>query len=72
MNYFTLAALVVISVVRGDALDDAKRKTDEARKQFESAMNKLRSDKVKFDEEASMYRDKANHERQDIREHQYR
>jgi hypothetical protein len=71
MNFFSIAALVVV-VVRGDALDDAKRKTEEARKQFESAMNKLRSDKVKFDEEASVYRDKASHERQAIREHQFR
>jgi hypothetical protein len=71
MNFFSIAALVVV-VVRGDALDDAKRKTEEARKQFESAMNKLRSDKVKFDEEASVYRAKASHERQAIREHQFR
>ncbi len=67
-----LTILSALLVVRGDEIEDAKRKTDEARKQFESAMNRLRSDKARFDEQAAVYRDKAAHERQEIREHHFR
>jgi hypothetical protein len=63
---------IVVALVRGDELEVAKRKTDEARKQFEAAMNRLRSDKMRFDEQAAQYRDKAAHERQEIRQHQLR
>jgi len=70
MKFFSFFALV--AVIRGDEIDDAKRKTEEARKQFDAAMNRLRADKARFDEQAAVYRDKAAHERQEIREHQFR
>ena len=70
MKFFSLVAL--LALIRGDDIDDAKRKTEEARKQFEAAMNRLRSDKARFDEQAAVYRDKAAHERAEIREHHFR
>ncbi len=66
---FTILAIIasVATGVRLSSVEEARHKTDDAKRKFDEAMHKLAEDKNHFDQDAQVYAKKALEERKSLK-----